>query len=510
MHLNDLDYAVFAVYLLALSLVVWRVSRRERDSVDYFLAGRNLTWWVIGCSLVASNISTEHFVGMAGSGFDVGLAIAAYEWMAAVTIVFVGWLFLPRFLRHGVYTIPEYLQLRYSPAARTVFAAVMVINFIFIALATVLYSGGLALQAIFGVHWPWGVVVLALIGGAYTVWGGLAAAVYTDVVHLVFLLAGGVIATWIGLRQVGGFSALMEAEPQRFDAILPADHPDLPWVGVFFGGMWVANFFYWGCNQYIVQGTLGARNLAEGQRGILMAAFLKLWIPFIVVIPGIVAHRLYAGSLPDKDMAYPHLIVQLLPTGLAGLMLAALLGAVLSSVDSMTNSASTIFTMDLYARLKRADPQRDAVRLLKVGRWATALIVLAAAAWTPVVSSAGGVFNYIQNAWLFFTPGVLAAFVLGFFWPRASARGAMAALLGSIPLSLALMQVFPDLAFLNRGGIVFLLCCGLIALLADRRGAVRAPAPAAPAPVDLTPARGYWAVGSLVLATVAGLYWYFG
>lgn len=508
MPLAPLDYAVFAVYLLALSLVVWYVSRRERDSVDYFLAGRNLSWWVIGCSLVASNISTEHFVGMAGSGFDVGLAIAAYEWMAAVTLVLVGRWFLPIFLRHGVYTMPEYLALRYAPAVRTVFAAVMVLNFVFIALATVLYSGGLALQEIFGLRWYYGVAILGLIGGAYTVWGGLAAAVYTDVVHLIFLLAGGVVAVWIGLREVGGFAALAAAEPERFDAIQPADHPDLPWVGVFFGGLWVANFFYWGCNQYIVQGTLGAKSLAEGQRGILMAALLKLAVPFLVVIPGIVAFHLYGDGLANKDMAYPHLIVQLLPAGLAGLMLAALLGAVLSSVDSMTNSASTIFTMDLYAKLRGADRERDARELLRVGRWATAAILLAAALWTPLVARAGGVFGYIQEAWGFFTPGVLAAFVLGFVWRGATATGALAAMLLSIPLSFALKFAWPELAFLNRMALVFL--AAVLTILACGRRAAPVPAVSIPiAPVDLTPARGYWWGGGLVFAAVAALYWYF-
>ncbi len=510
MELAPLDLLVFGLYALALLAIVVAVSRREETAADYFLAGRNLGWWVIGASLIGSNISAEHFVGMSGSGFAFGLAVASYEWMAAVTLVVVGRWFLPVFLRHGIYTMPEYLELRYSPAARRIFAVLLVLAMILVALSTTLAAGAKAITAIFGLSTLPAILVLTVVGGAYTIYGGLKAVVFTDVLQVVFLLLGGVLGCWLGLQATGGLGALMAAEPDRFHTILAANHPEFPWVGVFFGGLWVANFYYWGCNQFITQRTLAARSLAQGQRGILLAATIKLAIPFLVVVPGIAAFQLYGDTLPDRDFAYPHLLKALLPPGLAGLMLAALLGAVLSSVDSMLNSTSTILTMDLY-RVWR--PRADEARLMRVGRWCTGAVVVLAALWAPVVASyEGGVFRYIQEAWGFFTPGVLVAFVLGLAWRGASPAGAYAALLGSIPLSLALKLAWPDLAFLNRMGLVFLLLL-LLAIGASRVWPGRRPAQPVgggkTGVVDLTPARGYGLWGGAIVLAVAALYWFF-
>ncbi|MFQ5748550.1 MAG: SLC5 family protein [Planctomycetota bacterium] len=507
---TKVNQILFVGYALTLLLIVYLTSRREKDSLDYFLAGRGLSWWVIGASLIASNISTEHFVGMAGSGFSVGLAVASYEWMAAVTLVLVGRWFLPVFLRHGVYTMPEYLEVRFCSAARIFFSVLLLVAYIFIVLATVLYSGGLAIQAIFGLDIGWGILILSVIGGAYTIYGGLKAVVFTDVLQVVLLLAGGAVATWLGLRRVGGFSALLQAEPERFHTILPAGHSELPWTGVFLGGLWMANFFYWGCNQFITQRTLAARSLAQGQRGILLAAFLKLGIPFLIVVPGIVAHRLYGAELASKDMAYPHLLKTLLPSGLSGLMLAALLGAVLSTVDSLLNSAATLFTMDLYAPLRRVDPQAEPGRLLRVGRWSTLVILLAGALWAPMVGLAPGVFRYIQEFWGVVSPGVVAVFLLGFFWKGARSRGALWGLGATIPVSLLLWLAFPEVAFLNRMGIVFALIVTLVVLVSLGAGseAPSQPRKARP-PVDMTPARGYAWIGWGITAAVGALYWTF-
>ena len=504
MALSPFDLAVFAAYAVALVAIAWLVSRREKDSAEYFLAGRNLGGWVIGASLIASNISAEHFVGMAGSGFHVGLAVAAYEWMAAVTLVVVGKWFLPVFLRHGIYTMPEYLEVRFSWLARTLFAVLMLLAHVFVTLPVVLSAGAKALHVIFDMDITAGIVALAAFGGAYTIYGGLRAVVFTDVLQVTVLLVGGAVALWLSLAEVGGFGRLLELEPERFHTVLPADHPELPWVGVFLGGMWVANFFYWGCNQFIVQRTLAARSLAAGQRGILLAAGVKLVIPFLIVVPGIAAHHLYGDALADKDFAYPRLVKELLPAGLSGLMLAALLGAVLSSVDSMLNSASTIFTMDLYRKLR---PQATPRRLIVIGRWSTAAIMLAGAAWAPVVAGMEeGVFHYIQEAWGFLTPGVLAVFALGLATRSASSAGAVTGLILAIPTSVGLRSLLPDTPFLTRMGVVFAVLVLLIAAVSgtvpDQERERKIPIPS----VDQTPARGYAFGSAWIIAATVGLY----
>ncbi len=289
------------------------VSRRERDAADYFLAGRNLPWWLIGISLIASNISTEHFVGMAGSAVDFGLAIASYEWMAALTLIIVARWFLPKLLANRITTMPEYLEQRFDDKSRTWLAVYMLLAYVFVALATVLYSGGLALQTIFDVPLVWGITVLAVFAGAYTAYGGLKDVVWSDLIQGSMLILGGALTTVLALRAIGGWDGLMGEAGDKFHMVLPLDHPELPWFAVFFGGLWIANLFYWGCNQFITQRALGARNVVQARYGVLFAAYIKLLIPFIVVIPGIVAAVLYADDLSRSDMAYPLLLQRLLP-----------------------------------------------------------------------------------------------------------------------------------------------------------------------------------------------------
>ncbi len=461
MSLSSLDVVAFLAYFAVVGIVVVAVSRREREAKDYFLAGRNLHWWLIGISLIASNISTEHFVGMAGSGVDFGLAIASYEWMAAITLVIVARWFLPRYLEHGVTTMPEYLERRFDLRARTWLALYMLLAYVGVALAAVLYSGGLALQTIFDMPLWWGIGILAAFGGGYTVYGGLKAVVWSDLIQGTMLLAGGALTTFIGLRAVGGWGSLMEQAGDKFHTVLPLDHPELPWFAIFFGGLWIANLFYWGCNQFITQRTLAARDLRQGRYGIVFAAYLKLAIPFLIVIPGIIASVLYAGELGRSDMAYPMLIDRLLPVGLRGLMLAALVAAIMSSLDSMLNSAATIFTIDIYQRRLRPDSSQRA--LIAAGRWSSMVFLLIAAGWAPFLGRFERVFSYIQEFWGLITPGVAVVFLTGLFWRRATATAAATAMAATLPVTIGIKILWPEMAFLDQMWVAGLILLAVVA-----------------------------------------------
>ncbi|MHC4899301.1 MAG: sodium:solute symporter family transporter, partial [Planctomycetota bacterium] len=289
MDLSALDIIAFVAFLVLVVGVSLYASRKEESDRDYFLAGRKLSWWLIGFSLIASNISSEHFVGMAGKGYELGLAIASYEWMAAVTLVIVALFFLPRFLQSGIYTIPEYLEHRYSKATRTIMALFMMVAYVVVAMAAVLYAGALALDTIFDLDLVLGVWLIGLLAGAYTIYGGLKAVVWSDLIQGIALLLGGATVTYLGFQAIGGWEPFVAAAGGKLHTVLPWNHDEMPWVAVFIGGLWIPNLFYWGLNQFITQRTLGARSLAEGQKGIMLAALLKLLIPFIIVFPGIMA-----------------------------------------------------------------------------------------------------------------------------------------------------------------------------------------------------------------------------
>ncbi|MEE9132073.1 MAG: sodium/solute symporter [Gemmatimonadota bacterium] len=448
MGFSALDTIAFVAYFLVVALVAVIAGRREREAADYFLAGRNLPWWVIGISLIASNISTEHFVGMAGSAVDFGLAIASYEWMAAVTLVIVARYFLPKFLAMGITTMPEYLENRFDVRSRSFLAFYMILAYVFVAMATVLFSGGLALQTIFDLPLGWGIVILAVFAGAYTAYGGLKAVVWSDVIQGLMLLLGGAIVTVLGLRAIGGWDALMAQAGDKFHTVLPLDHPELPWFAIFFGGLWIANLFYWGANQFITQRTLAARDVKHGLYGAVFAAYIKLVIPFIIVIPGIIAWILYGDELTRSDMAYPMLIQRLLPAGLTGLIFAALLAAIMSSLDSMLNSAATIFTIDIYDRHLR--PEASQRHLIRVGRLSTVAFLIIAAAWAPALLSFERVFSYIQEFWGIITPGVAVVFLGGLFWKGATARAAAWVMGLTLPVTIGVKLLSPGTAFLNQ------------------------------------------------------------
>ena len=462
MALSQIDYLIFGLYIVVVIGIGIYYSRKQDNAADYFLAGRNLTWWIIGGSLIASNISTEHFVGMAGSGFEMGLAIASYEWLAAVTLVLVGKYMLPVFIKNQIYTMPQFLEVRFNHVVRAILSVLMIIAYVLVALASVLYSGGLVIHTLFNFPLLWSIIILSIIAGAYTVYGGLKAVVYTDMVQVFVLLLGGIIATVIGINAIGGLGNLWATSSDKFHMVLPRNHPELPWLGVFVG-LWIPNIFYWGCNQFITQRTLAAKNIEEARKGVVFAGYLKLLIPFIVVVPGIIAFSLYGSEIPRADMAYPYLLSRLLPSGLKGIVFAALIGAIMSSLDSMLNSCATIFTFDIYNRY--INKSKDERNLIKVGRISTIIILIVAALIAPLLTHFHLIFSYIQKFWGFVSPGVVVTFMFGIFWKRATARGAIASLLFSAPVYLALQYMMPNAAFLNQMTISFIILSFIMVLV---------------------------------------------
>ncbi len=503
MQLSWFDLAAFVGFIAFVVGVSLYASRREESSEDYFLAGRNLSWWLIGVSLIASNISTEHFVGMAGRGYELGLAIASYEWMAAVTLVLVAIFFLPAFLKAGIYTMPEYLEYRYDTTARMIMAGFMMLAYVLVALASVLYAGALALESIFAVDILWGIWLIGIIAGAYTVYGGLTAVVWSDLIQGIALLLGGILVTILGFQAIGGIGPFVEAAGGKLSTVLPWNHPEMPWVAVFIGGLWIPNLFYWGLNQFITQRTLGAKDLAEGQRGIFLAAALKLLIPFIIVFPGIMAAELYPEQISMADQAYPVMIREILPVGLTGIMFAALFGALMSSVDSMLNSAATIFTMDLYKRLWKGDEESH--HYMIVGRIATGVLALVACLWAPLVANMGSVFQYIQMFWGFVSPGIVAVFLFGLFSPKTPPLAANGAMVLGIPIYGLLLWFLPNVAFLHHMMITFLLLAAYMGTLTVTQP-LDEPRTLPVSNLNVTRMKGEKLYGSAIVAATAVLY----
>jgi SSS family solute:Na+ symporter len=466
MDFNWLDRGIFAVFFAITIGISLYKSRKGKTSEHFFLAGRGLTWPFIGLSLIAANISTEHFVGMAGQGAGIaGLAVASYEWLAAITLVIVALFFLPKFLKSGIYTIPEYLEYRYNAAARAIMALYTVIIYVFVTVAAVLYSGGLTLYTIFDLDL---VQAVWLIGGAaalYTAWGGLKAVAWADLFLGSALILGGVLTLILGFNAVGGVEAFFETNAEKLHVILPGDHSVLPWTALVIG-LWIPNFYYWGLNQYITQRTLAAQSLREGQLGIIFAACIKLVIPFIIIFPGMMALQLYGSEMSfTSDAAYPLLIRNLIPQGLKGFIFAAISGAVISSLASMLNSASAIFTMDLFNRHWKKNS--SAHTLVTTGRITTLIFVFIGCLIAPQLGAGRfqGIFNYIQEFQGFISPGILAAFVFGLTIKRTPAAAGVTALLLNIPVYGILLIFFGNIAFLNRMAITFAVLALSMALI---------------------------------------------
>ncbi|MBN1489623.1 MAG: solute:sodium symporter family transporter [Phycisphaerae bacterium] len=434
MELSITDIACFLGFFGVVVGVSLFKSRREKNSEDYFLASRGLSWPLIGLSIVAANMSTEQFVGMAGQGADtVGLAVSTWQLTGSLGIVIIAFTLLPRFLRAGIYTMPEYLEYRYNAGARAIMAVYTIAIYATVTTAVVLYSGALALQTIFGMDLTYGVWLIGAIAALYTTWGGLKAVAWADLFQGSALIIGGFITLVLGFAAVGGVNAFLEASSDKLHMFRPSYDKALPWHGVA-SGMWIPIVYYCGLNQFIVQRTLAAKNLKHGQFGIIFAAALWLIIPFAIVLPGIMANTLYAGQLDKPDQAYPMLIRNLIPAGIRGFMFAAIAGAIISSLASMLNSASTIFTMDLYKRHIKKDASQSSLILL--GRVTTLSCALIGCVIAPFLAHPrfGGVFTFIQEYQGYISPGIVATFLFGFVVKRAPGAAGVTALLINVPI----------------------------------------------------------------------------
>ncbi len=449
MELNAFDITIFIAFFAIVVGTSLFKSRKEKDSTDYFLAGRGLRWWLIGISIVAANISTEQFVGMAGQGASsVGLAVSNWQLVGSIGIVIIAFTLLPRFLKAGIYTMPEYLEYRYNSTARAIMALMTVVIYVAVLLTAVLYSGGVTLRTIFGFSMRQGVWLIGLIAAAYTVWGGLKAVAWADLFQGCGLLIGGLITFFLGLKACGGWEQFTATNSDKLHMILPAGHEGLPWTGVF-SGMWIVILYYCGLNQFIVQRNLAAKTLRDGQLGVILAGALWLLVPFAIVMPGIMSFHLFGGEMELADEAFPMLIRNLVPPGLRGFMFAAIAGAVISSLASMLNSASTIFTIDVYNRMiDRNAPQR---RLLLLGRVMTMVFLVIGCLLAPILDNPkfGGVFQYIQQFQGYIWPGVVAAFAFGMLVTNAPGIAGVAALISG-PVIYALFQKY-------AGGLHFLI-----------------------------------------------------
>ena len=560
MGFATIDIIVFIGYCLLIVGIGIYVSRdkkgHEKSAEDYFLAGKSLPWWAIGASLIAANISAEQFIGMSGSGFALGLAIASYEWMAAVTLLVVGKFFLPIFIEKGLYTIPEFVEKRYSTNLKTILAVFWIALYVFVNLTSVMYLGAKALDTIIGTGdgslMMTSVIGLALFAAAYSLWGGLSAVAWTDVVQVVLLIIGGLITTFIALDHLApdggvwnGLTYLYEKVPEKFSMILSPGEiitpngkdawNDLPGLAVLIGGMWVANVYYWGFNQYIIQRTLAAKSLKESQKGIVFAAGLKIIIPLIVVIPGIIAFvmnsdasGLVSASSADptflndgggviNDNAAPWLIKSFVPVGLKGLVLAALAAAIVSSLASMLNSTATIFTMDIYKPYinKSANDKQT----VNVGRITAAVALVLAVGIAPALGNIDQAFQFIQEYTGVVSPGILAVFLTGLFWKKATNNAAIWGILTSIPIALYFKVapkgwsdavLFVNWPFMHQMMATCLISIAIIVGLSHLEGKGKYDAKGIPLGKDLFKTSSSFNIGAMVvLIVIAFLYAFF-
>ncbi len=504
------DYFVFIVYFVIVACYGYWIYQKKKNthnnSKDFFLAEGSLTWWAIGASLIASNISAEQFVGMSGQAFQLGLGIASYEWMAALTLIVVAIFFMPLYLKNKIYTMPQFLRQRYDGRVATIMAVFWLMLYVLVNLTSIIYLGALSLHNMLGASFficALGLVIFAI----FITLGGMRVIGYTDVIQVFVLVLGGLATTYLALNLVSdnigqgngaweGLQLLREKAPDHFnmiinkgqhlvysgkpsDGLTPSADPwfDLPGLSVLIGGMWIANLSYWGCNQYITQRALGA-NLPTARKGLLFAAFLKLLMPVIVVLPGIACYVIYqhgananivegmkeidaatGQQFIKPDEAYSTLL-HLLPTGLKGLAFAALTAAIVASLAGKANSISTIFSLDIYKRFFNKEATDK--KVVTTGRWAILIAFIIALIIAPGLKSFGQGFQYIQEFTGFVSPGILAMFLMGFFWKRSNSNGALAATIASIPLSVLFKYTVPSMPFLNRMGVVFLGCVALI------------------------------------------------
>ena len=474
--LTTLDWVVIGLYfLVTFAGAIW-ATRRERagreTSADYFLAGRNTGWFVIGASLFSSNIGSEHLVGLAGTGAASGVAVAQFEILAAFILLLLGYVFTPFYLRSGVFTMPEFLERRYSAAARWYLAVISIVGYVLTKISVTIFAGGVVFETVMGIDFWTGALIVVVATGIYTVFGGLLAVLITDMLQMFVLIAGAVAVLVVGLDAVGGWGELRAAvEPGFWDMWRPATDPDFPWTGILFGAP-ILGIWYWCTDQFIVQRVLAARNLTEARRGTQFAGFLKLLPLFIFVVPGLIAAVLAEQGrlqLASPDQALPALVRELLPVGLRGLVVAGLLAALMSSLSSVFNSTSTLVTWDVYKKLR---PDASERQLVWVGRVSTGVLVVLGLAWIPLMKVISGtLYTYIQSVQAYIAPPIAAVFLLGLLWKRLNAAGAMACLLTGFVLGMARLAAelgksgldgwlfaYADINFLHFAALLFVVC----------------------------------------------------
>jgi SSS family solute:Na+ symporter len=495
-NVHIVDMLVIAAYFLVLSGIAYWAARREKLlSSDYFLAGRDVGWLAVGASLFASNIGSEHLVGLAGTGAASGLAVGHFEWLASFILLLLGWLFVPFYLRSGVYTMPEFLERRYNPAARAYFTWVSIVGYVLTKISVTLFAGGVVMRAVTGFDFWTSAAILIVITGLYVIFGGLRAVIYTEVMQAVVLILGSVTLTIVGLAAVGGWSGLhAQVPPDFFSMWKPANHKDFPWTGIVFGAP-ILGIWYWCTDQHIVQRVLAARNIQEARRGTIFAGFLKILPVFIFVLPGIIAAALYADVRGGQaNAAYPILVTRLLPSGIKGLVLAGMLAALMSSLASAFNSCSTLLTWDVYRKWR---PAASEARLVLVGRLTTVILIFLGLAWIPFMKFVSPqLYIYLQSVQAYIAPPIAACFLLGIMSPRLNGTGALAALWTGFVIGFArlvlelskshlpsgtLWSWIAGINFLHFAALLFALCSAILIVVS-----YLTPPPATERVADLT------------------------
>lgn len=432
--LETADWWVLGAYLAALiGVAVWVVLQKNKDTADYFLAGRNVGWFVIGASIFASNIGSEHVVGLAGTGAESGMPMAHYE-LHAWIVLLLGWLFLPFYFRSNVFTMPEFLEKRFDSRSRWFLSVFSLAGYVITKVSVTIYAGGIVVSELLGIPFWYGAIGIVIFTGAYTVIGGMKAVIYTETLQTIILILGSVIITYLGLQEVGGWQVLKEtAGSDHFNMWRPISDPDFPWTGMLIGGT-IVGIWYWCTDQYIVQRTLAANNIKIGRRGAIFGAYLKLFPIFIFLIPGIIAYALAQQGVltyEKSDEVFPVLVKTLLPVGLKGLVAGGLMAALMSSLASVFNSCSTIFTIDIYKKLR---PLTDEKKLLRIGKIATTIVVVLGIIWIPIMNKIGGgvLYQYLQSVQSYIAPPITAVFLLGILWKRVNSQAAIVTLFSGL------------------------------------------------------------------------------
>ena len=479
--LDNLDYFIIAGYFLVVFGIAGWATFKEKvnaSSADYFLGGKNVGWFVIGASLFASNIGSEHLVGLAGSGATSGVAVGQFEILAGFMLLLLGWVFVPFYVRSGVFTMPEFLEKRYSSGARTYLSWMSIVAYVLTKISVTIAAGGIVFEAI-GVNFWTGAIIVVVATGIYTIFGGLKAVLYTDMIQMFVLIGGSIAVTAFGLSKLGGWGELQTTVGDSFfDMWQPMDHPDFPWTGILFGAP-ILGVWYWCTDQYIVQRVLSARNIEQARKGTIFGGFLKMLPVFLFVLPGIVAYALSQQgvfALEDKDQALIVMVKNMVPVGLRGLVIAGLLAALMSSLSSVFNSCSTLFTIDVY---KRWRPETSERRLVIIGQIATVIMVGIGLAWIPFMSNVSDqLFVYLQSVQGYISPPIAAVFLLGIFFKRLNAKGAMASLLTGLVLGATrfilelnkdslsgFLYDFASINFLHIAIFLFVICSAVLVIV---------------------------------------------